>query len=835
VGNDLRLRANEIRDLEQPDRAQRLSLLLGAFNTGPYRLVYEEFSLLDGQGQEQLRVSQTEVIPSGELGSRAGTAEFEEPKASRQTYFGPIEFDQTTSEPLMTIALPLFQPRSVQLNGVLVTKIRFKKVGDLISTVGVSGNQTIYVVDPEGQVVAHQDSSVRLPDKHFDITEQLNSQVGLEGTDVVLGAASIGQLGEQTLSVVAEQPADEALASAYNTAYTIASTIVVALVIAAGLGFLVVRQIVRPIEALSTTAQAISDGDLSQQVEVTSQDEVGKLARTFNSMTVQLRDLIDSLEDRVYERTRALQTSAEISRQVITILSIDELLRYVVSFIQKEFDFYHVHIYLVEEASGDLVMTEGSGEVGQQLKEKGHRLAAGRGIVGTVASIGEYFLSNNVDEVLNFVHNPLLPNTQSELAVPLRKGEQVLGVLDIQSEQLNRFSLEDVSLMQSIADQTAIAIDNARLLKETREALKEVERLNRRLTREAWQESHEELTIPGYRYVSGESRPISSDSEGWLSPMKVAATQKQLVKQVYPGNGEPAKAEIALPLLLRGEVIGVLGVKREETPDWTEEEVEVVEAVANQVALALENARLAKEQEKTIFQLKDVDRLKSEFLTSLSHELRTPLNSIIGFADVLLQGIDGELNEMATNDIQLIYNSGKHLLALINDILDLAKIEAGKMELVREAVDIHEVFKTVLAAAHSLIKDKPVQIVVDTPEALPPIYADKLRLNQILLNLVSNASKFTHEGNITIQAMLDKEPGLMLISVTDTGIGISPDKMSTIFERFRQADAGTTRKYGGTGLGLAICKQLVEMHGGAIGAESKEGVGSKFYFTIPMA
>ncbi len=835
VGNDLRLLGGEIRDLEQPDRAQQLSLLLEAFNSGPYRLVYEEFTLLDDQGQEQLRVSRTEVIPSTELGNRAGTDEFEEPKASRQTYFGPIGFDQTSGESFMTIAFPLFEPRSVQLNGVLVAKMRFRTVGELISTVGVSGNQTIYVVDAEGKVVAHQDSSLKLTDKHFDLTDQVNSQVGLEGTDVVLGAASIGQLGEQTLSVVAERPAVEALASATNTVRTVVSTIVIALAIAAGLGFWVIRQIVRPIEALSTTAQAISDGDLSQQVKVTSQDELGKLAGAFNSMTAQLRDLIDSLEDRVYERTRALQTSAEISRQVTTILDIDELLRYVVSFIQKEFNFYHVHIYLVEKGSGDLVMTEGSGEVGRQLKEKGHRLSAGRGIVGTVASLGEYFLSNNVDEVLNFVRNPLLPNTQSELAVPLRKGERALGVLDIQSEQHNRFALEDVSLMQSIADQTAIAIDNARLLEETREALKEVERLNRRLTREVWQDSSEELTTPGYRYVSGQSLPISSDSEGWLPPMKLAATQKQLVKQVYPGNGEPAKAEMALPLLLRGEVIGVLGVKREETPSWTEEEVEVVEAVANQVALALENARLSKEQEKTIVQLKDVDRLKSEFLTSLSHELRTPLNSIIGFADVLLQGIDGELNDMATNDIQLIYNSGKHLLALINDILDLAKIEAGKMELVREAVDIQDIFKSVLAAAHSLIKDKPVQIVVNALETLPPVYADKLRLNQILLNLVSNASKFTHEGSIIIKATSDKEPGLMLISVTDTGIGIPPDKIGAIFERFRQADAGTTRKYGGTGLGLAICKQLVEMHGGAMGVESKEGIGSKFYFTVPLA
>jgi len=552
-----------------------------------------------------------------------------------------------------------------------------------------------------------------------------------------------------------------------------------------------------------------------------------------------LQGLIDNLEG----YARALETTAEISQQLTTILDRDALLQYVVNRIQTEFEFYHVHIYLLEEESGDLVMAEGSGEVGRQLKEKGHRLPAGRGIVGTVASTDEHFISNNVDETLNFVRNLLLPLTNSELAVPLRKGEQVLGVLDIQSKQINRFTTEDASLMQSIADQTAVAIDNARLLAETQVALKEVERLNRRLTRESWQQFDEELPITGYRFTAGVRSKISPASDAWLPQMKQAALKKELVKHTRPGNGGDPKAELAVPLVLRGELIGVLGVKR-DTPQaeggarggWAEEEVAVVEAVANQITLALENARLSKEQDKTIVQLKDIDRLKSEFLTSMSHELRTPLNSIIGFADVLLQGIDGELNDIAMNDIQLIHNSGKHLLALINDILDLAKIESGKMELVRDAVDIKEVTNAVLATSGSLVKDKPVQIIVDVPEMLPPVYADKLRLNQILLNLVSNSAKFTHEGTITIRAAIDNnKPDTMIISVVDTGIGIPANKLNTIFERFRQADSGTTRKYGGTGLGLPICRQLVEMHGGSLNVRSEEGRGSEFYFSMPLA
>lgn len=610
---------------------------------------------------------------------------------------------------------------------------------------------------------------------------------------------------------------------------------VLAVLVAVAVGFYSARRISNPITILTRAATQITGGNLDQRVDIPQQNEIGLLAQAFNTMTERLRLFIDTLEERVSERTRALETSAEISRQINGILDLNEVLKQVVNRIQVEFEFYHTHIYLLDETGEELVMAEGSGEVGQQLKAKGHRLAVGRGIVGTVAATSQALMSNNVDEIPNFVRNPLLPNTQSELAVPLRKGDKLLGVLDIQSEQQNRFTTVDMELMQALANQIAVAIDNARLVSQTQAALQEVERLNRRLTGESWQKFIQQKQTAGYRYRRGASMAITPDSDIWLSPMKQALTKKQLVKQSRPGNGQPSEAELAVPLILRGEVIGVLGVKREKTLDWAEEEVSAVEAVADQLTRALENARLSEEQEKTIEQLKEVDRLKSEFLTSMSHELRTPLNSIIGFADVLLQGIDGDLNDMALNDIRLIYNSGQHLLALINDILDISKIEAGMMELVREPLDMKEIVYDVLAASNSLVKDKPVKIVIDVADNLPPVFADKLRLNQVLLNLASNAAKFTHQGSITIQANLNEEmPDKMRIAIIDTGIGIAPDKINTIFDRFRQADSSTTRQYGGTGLGLAICKQLVEMHGGELKVASQVGQGSEFYFSIPL-
>jgi signal transduction histidine kinase len=219
----------------------------------------------------------------------------------------------------------------------------------------------------------------------------------------------------------------------------------------------------------------------------------------------------------------------------------------------------------------------------------------------------------------------------------------------------------------------------------------------------------------------------------------------------------------------------------------------------------------------------------------MTHELRPPLNSIIGFADILLQGIDGPLNEQATTDITAIHNSGKHLLALINDILDLSKIEAGRMELACSPLSIDHTFNDVAASVSSLLTKKPVDLKIALSDEMPAIWADSLRLRQILINLVSNAIKFTEEGFVTMKAELLDEQNMLQISVSDTGIGIPEDKFNLVFEHFRQVDARTNRKYQGTGMGLAIARQLAELHGGRMWLDSTLGQGTTFYFTIPLA
>ncbi len=229
----------------------------------------------------------------------------------------------------------------------------------------------------------------------------------------------------------------------------------------------------------------------------------------------------------------------------------------------------------------------------------------------------------------------------------------------------------------------------------------------------------------------------------------------------------------------------------------------------------------------------EASQLKSQFLASMSHELRTPLNAIINFSYMLRNGVYGEVNPNQTNYLERVQSSGEHLLAMINDILDISKIEAGHLQLQRETVNLAPLMDDAMATIAGLIKDKPVQLEQQLEAELPPVCGDATRLRQILLNLLSNAAKFTDEGRICLRAM--RQDQVIVISVSDSGVGIPADKFATIFEEFRQADEGSARSYQGTGLGLPICKRLIEMHGGRIWLESTVGRGSTFSFSLPLA
>lgn len=294
------------------------------------------------------------------------------------------------------------------------------------------------------------------------------------------------------------------------------------------------------------------------------------------------------------------------------------------------------------------------------------------------------------------------------------------------------------------------------------------------------------------------------------------------------------RSEMALPMVVGSELLGVLDLQSEEPNRFTQDDIRIQTTLSDQVAVAIRNAQAFERERKTVERLREVDRLKQEFLANMSHELRTPLNSIIGYSEVLLDGVDGDLNDDAMEDVEAIHTSGKHLLSIINEILDLAKIDAGQMRLAMQDKDLTEILKHIVTSSAVLVKDKPVTVGLEEMNPIEMAYIDPVRLNQIMLNLVGNAIKFTEEGTVTVRyGMFD--PDTIRVEVVDSGIGMNDEQLGLIFERFRQVDGSSTRRAGGTGLGLTITKQLVEMHGGQIGVESQEGVGSTFYFHLPSA
>lgn len=296
------------------------------------------------------------------------------------------------------------------------------------------------------------------------------------------------------------------------------------------------------------------------------------------------------------------------------------------------------------------------------------------------------------------------------------------------------------------------------------------------------------------------------------------------------------RSEMAVPIIVGEKLLGVFDVQSTETGRFTEEDANIYITLASQIGVALQNARLYMEQAATLTQLRELDKLKSSFLANMSHELRTPLNSILGFTDVMLEGLDGSLTEYMDNDLRLIQKNGQHLLHLINDVLDMAKIEAGRMNLNPETFKVHEVLQEVTSITSTLANEKNLPLVIEEcSDQNIEIYADRTRFRQVLINLVNNAIKFTDKGQVVLNVS-PMDGARVSITVKDTGIGIPSDNLETIFQEFTQVDSSTTRKTGGTGLGLPISRRLVEMHGGRVWAESVgiPGEGSTLFVELPV-
>ena len=467
------------------------------------------------------------------------------------------------------------------------------------------------------------------------------------------------------------------------------------------------------------------------------------------------------------------------------------------------------------------------------------------------------------------------------LAIPLMQRGEAIGAFMIRRKEVYPFSEKQVAVLQTFADQAVIAINNVRLFEEvqarTRElarsvselqALGEVsravnstldlERVLETIVAKAVQLSE---TDAGAIYVySSQSREYRLRATYGMDDDLVRAVRRQtghlgstsvrdaVVRrepvQVPDLRNEPAspirdlileagyRAVLIVPLLRPDQVLGALVVRRRHPGEFDQSIKKLLMTFAEQSVLAIQNARLFSEIEEKGRQLELASRHKSQFLANMSHELRTPLNSVLGFTEMMVDGLYGPLPEKAKSALVKVQANGKHLLGLINDVLDLSKIEAGQLTLSLDDYSLGQLVSSVVTNTEPLARAKGLKLTASVPPALPIGRGDERRLTQVIINLVGNAIKFTDAGSVEIVGR--SVDGFFEIDVHDTGAGIAPEDQKRIFEEFQQIDDSSTRKKGGTGLGLAISRRIVEMHGGTLTVRSEVGEGSTFTMRVPV-
>jgi GAF domain-containing protein/anti-sigma regulatory factor (Ser/Thr protein kinase) len=461
------------------------------------------------------------------------------------------------------------------------------------------------------------------------------------------------------------------------------------------------------------------------------------------------------------------------------------------------------------------------------------------------------------------------------LVAPLLVKDTALGAVALRRREPIPFTDRQIELVQTFADQAAIAIENVRLFKETQEALERQTATAELLA--AMSESAFDLK-PVFEMVLAKSLALCRAEYGWIRQFDRDGTSRTVAAQrpdqgVATSSGTPdvktgagllgrayrerrtvhvpdittdptvsdskaiirigARTGLGVPLLRGDDVLGVIILVRIEVRPFSDREIELVESFARQAAIAIENVRLFKEIQEKSVQLEVANRHKTEFLANMSHELRTPLNAIIGFSEVLLQRMFGELNPQQADYLEDIMSSGRHLLTLINDILDLSKIEAGRMELEAAPFSLVAALNNAVTLVRERATSHRIRLELNVAPELDTLVADERKLKQVVVNLLTNAVKFTPDGG-TVRLRAARENGEVRLSVHDTGIGIAAEDQQRIFEEFQQATHQGDQSREGTGLGLTLSKRMVELHGGTLTVDSTPGKGSTFTVVLPQ-
>ena len=860
-------------------------------------LMITEISHLDGEGREQLRVSRLAMDVAGSQTDFSREPEFVEAKAGKvyhgPVYFRKESEPYMTIAMAGSGQGAGVTVAQVNLKFIwdVVSQIKIGKAGHAF----VLDGQGVLIAHPDISLVLQKTTFAGLDQVKAALAggrlapgeprEQVTIARDLKGRSVMTAYATIAPL---RWSVFVEQPLGEALETLYASIQRTIGLLALGVLLAVAASLLLARRMVTPIQALQAGAARIGAGELDQRIDVRTGDEVEALADQFNSMAAQLKESYAGLERKVEARTRELTESLE--QQTATA----EILRVISS---SPTDLQPVMDAVAENAARVCGATDASIRriEGDTLRLVARFGSIPIGAPDVIPLDRDYPTGRSVIERRTVHIEDLLslPETEfprisrdarTSLITPLMREGVPIGAILIRRVEMQPFTDKQIELLKTFADQAVIAIENVRLFQElqtrTRElarsvdelrALGEVGRavsstldvetvLNTIVSRASQLAGADGCTI--YEYDSDAEefrlRAAHNADAGFVAATRAVPLRKgegvmgravqmrepiQIPDIAVPGAyesrlrdvliGAGYRALLSVPLVREDEIIGSLSLTRKLPGEFPTEVVELLRTFATQSALALQNAHLFQEIEEKSRQLEVANRHKSEFLASMSHELRTPLNAVIGFSEVLLERMFGEINDKQDEYLQDILSSGRHLLSLINDILDLAKIEAGRMEL--EVVDFHlpQAIDNAITLVRERAARRAITLAIEIDPRLGEIKGDERKVKQVLLNLLSNAIKFTPEGgHVGVQAGLSDD--FAEVAVTDTGVGIAPEDHEAVFEEFRQVGTDYAKKHEGTGLGLTLSRRFVELHGGKIWVKSQLGQGATFTFTLPV-
>ena len=595
-------------------------------------MAFRQSVLFNVQDQEQARVSRLSQAAAGQLPDRLAGEALTQIKQGKN-YIGPVYIDPNSSEPQVLMAIPATDALG-NSQGTLAAEINLKFMWDLVDQLKVGETGYAYVVDQQGHLIAFSDTARVLKGENVAHLKTVSDFIHNPAPAPTTGVSTyqgikrntvVGTyipLGTPDWAVVTERPWAEAYQEVIRNIVVSALVTLVMAVLAGLVGAYLARRLAVPLVNLTGTATRIAGGEIGLRAAVGGTSEVASLATAFNSMTQQLRSLISGLEQRVAERTtelaqrsdeleklnqtlqaasqsaerRAAQLAArgQVARAASQIRDLDQLLPQVTHLISEAFGYYHVGVFIVDETGRYAILRAANSEGGQRMLARDHKLAVGtEGIVGNVVSTGQPRVALDVGADAAHFDNPDLPETHSEIALPLQASGQTFGALDVQSTQAAAFTDEDVAILSMLADQVAIAIDNARLFAQTQSALQEAEETQRRYLRQEWERLMPALRVTSHEYhASG----VPTVGDAPLPEIEQAIQQGDVVAIT---SQAAARSALAVPIKLRDQLLGVIDLHQIETErEWTADDVALVTAVADQAALALENARLLEQTEQ---------------------------------------------------------------------------------------------------------------------------------------------------------------------------------------------------------------------------------------------